>query len=221
MFWRKKQRQPERADGAGVGPVQPAPPVALPDLAEEQRPSVSTVPVAERARPAMPAKPLTIAGNFTLPDARRGAPEAEQAAAVFGKITSILMRSAPLDLLPLADLRWLVVPPIAAGSYAIVDAKAQESGASTPAAVVLWASVSAEVDRRLVSEVADPIRLAPAEWQSGSIIWLVQAVGEPQALKTLLEHLRHGRWKGQAVKYRVEAPDGRGTLGLMDCRERA
>lgn len=78
---------------------------------------------------------------------------------------------------------WLVVPAVTVGTYAVIDAQVKDSGASTPAAVALWATVSADVDRRMTASLAEPIRLQAQDWRSGNIPWLVEAIDEPHALR--------------------------------------
>ena len=69
------------------------------------------------------------------------------------QIIGVLLRSQHYRQYRLADLEWLVIPPVLAGQYRIGEVKTKE-GASMPAAIVLWAKVSPEVDARLAqSEV--------------------------------------------------------------------
>jgi hemolysin-activating ACP:hemolysin acyltransferase len=91
-------------------------------------------------------------------------------AAALGDIMSELLRSPQhrhafiSDL----DLEWLVLPALATGQLALAQGRSQGSGASAALAVLLWASVSDEVDARLSTNRDGPVRLRPAEWQSGS-----------------------------------------------------
>src|SRR4029079_4132083 len=109
-----------------------------------------------------------------------------QTSASFGQVVSVLMRSSQHKHLALTDLEWLVVPALTAGQFAVANMKSKEGGPSVPAAVVLWASVSPEVDQRLSANLSAPIRLRPDEWKSGDILWLIEAVGDGRLLSNFL-----------------------------------
>jgi hemolysin-activating ACP:hemolysin acyltransferase len=78
----------------------------------------------------------------------------------------------------LSDLRWLLVPPLRAGQYALLQAQSKSHGFTAAVAAVLWAKVSADVDKRLTEKLDTPIRLGPREWKSGDIFWLIEAIGD-------------------------------------------
>jgi hemolysin-activating ACP:hemolysin acyltransferase len=71
--------------------------------------------------------------------------------AAFGDAATVLMRSPHYKHYSLADLEWLVLPAIATGQFSLADARHRQIGLSAPVAVVLWASVSAEVDHKTFS----------------------------------------------------------------------
>jgi hemolysin-activating ACP:hemolysin acyltransferase len=87
----------------------------------------------------------------------------------FAQINSVLMRSPHYKHHTLTDLEWLV-PPLLTGQFSAAEAGPREGGARFPVAVVLWASVSVDVDKRLTENPAAPIRLRPDEWRSGNIL---------------------------------------------------
>ena len=107
---------------------------------------------------------------------------------------------APYKDMPLADLQWLVVPAIASGQFTLAEAQHAGNGMTAPVGVVLWARVSADVDQRLSSSTAHPVRLEPKDWTSGDILWLMEAVGEKQVVNALLTRLSETQWKGKQVK---------------------
>ena len=115
----------------------------------------------------------------------------------------------------LTDLQWLVLPAITNGTYAIADAQLQADGASTPAAVILWARVSPELDSQITANIAEPIRLWPEQWTSGSNLWIVQAVGAQSALQTLIGHVQRGPLAGQVVKFRTQDASGKYIVATM------
>lgn len=133
-------------------------------------------------------------------------PQEAQFAIAFTRIVSVLMRSQPYRQASLADLEWLVLPPIMAGQFAILDA--QIRGQAVPVAVALWAFVSPEVDQRLSQNLEHPIRLAPHEWRSGDVLWLVDAIGDGKALPQILASLQQTAFKGRDAKMRTVSATG-------------
>lgn len=121
----------------------------------------------------------------------------------FMQIITVLMRSSQYRHHTLGDLEWLVIPPLMSGQFSVA-----QKGASTPVAVALWASVSAEVDRRLSETLHLPIRLRPDEWRSGDILWLVDVVGDPLVVPKLRKQLVETVFKGREAKMRVRADNG-------------
>lgn len=132
----------------------------------------------------------------------------------FAHIIAVLMRDPNFRRMRLADLEWLVLPPVMAGQFKLAQAtsplgraKGQEGGVLVPVAVALWARVSAEIDKRLSEDLEKPARLRTSEWASGDNIWLMAAGGDPRAVPKLLEQLAGTVFKEQRVKMRVRGPD--------------
>ena len=65
-----------------------------------------------------------------------------------------------------------------------------------PVAVVLWASVSAEVDKKLMETEDASLQLKPEEWKSGDILWLVHAAGETRFVRQVVDELTKTTLKG-------------------------
>jgi hemolysin-activating ACP:hemolysin acyltransferase len=130
-------------------------------------------------------------------------------AVAFADIVGALMRSPSHKHLSLADVERLVVRPLRSGQYRVARAKPPKEGAAAPAAAVLWASVSPEVDKRLSENLSAPIRLRPDEWTSGEILWLVEAVGDPRLAARLLQDLNEKVLKDREVKMRAPGKDGK------------
>lgn len=102
----------------------------------------------------------------------------------------------------LADLEWLVVPPVLLGQCMTMDVNA--NGRLTPVAAAFWALVLEDVDKRLSESEMVPIRLRPDEWRSGDILWLVDVVGDARAFPASLRHLQDNVFKGRVVKMRKQ-----------------
>ena len=170
-------------------------------------------PASRAISTSTPSRATSNATTSALPGKRRQG--SARASLTFGQIISLLMRSAEYKHFSLADLEWLVVPPVRLGQCGVAEAKVQEDGFTVPVAAALWASVSAEVDRRLSSELERPIRLRPDEWRSGDILWLISAVGDARLIPQFLKQLERTAFKGREVKLRTRGRDGKTIVGLL------
>lgn len=141
-------------------------------------------------------------GALNAEEAQRRTAIAVRQSLAFAQIISVLMRSPIYKHYTLADLEWLVLPPLLTGQFSLAEVKAQTEGPTVAVAIALWASVSEEVDRRLCENLSAPIRLRPDEWRSGDILWLVDAVGDERVVRHFLTRLAETTFKGHSVKYR-------------------
>jgi hemolysin-activating ACP:hemolysin acyltransferase len=137
--------------------------------------------------------------------------------ATFGRIVSVLMRSAHYKHYSLSDLEWLVVPPMRLGQCAVMEATV--NGRQAPVAVALWASASDEVDKRLSEDLNIPIKLRPDEWRSGDVLWLIDAVGEANAIPHLLRQVQETAFKARDVKMRTVDANARPIVRLLNSTE--
>jgi len=135
-------------------------------------------------------------------------------AQTFAQIVAVLMRDANFRQMRLADLEWLVLPPVMAGQFRLAQApsphgrvKGQEGGVLVPVAVALWARVSAVIDKGLSENLDKAMRLKPGDWASGDNIWLMAVAGDQRAVPKFLEQLAETEFKGQRVKMRLRGPD--------------
>ena len=133
----------------------------------------------------------------------------------FGEIVSVFMRSPQFRTLPLTEVQALVVPAVVTGQFLIAEAQSKDKGFVTPVATALWASVSQEVDRRLSENLDQPFRLAPNEWKSGGIAWVIALAGDARVITPMLKQLQDTTLKGQPLKMRVKGKDGKTTVGMF------
>src|SRR5262245_61069473 len=142
--------------------------------------------------------------------------EARQArfAQSFAQIVAVLMRDPNFRKMRLADLEWLVLPPVMAGQFKLAQipspqghVKGKEGGVLVPVAVALWARVSAAIDKGLSENLDKAVRLGPGDWASGDNIWLMAVAGDQRAVPRFIEELAKTEFKGQRVKMRVRGPD--------------
>jgi len=146
---------------------------------------------------------------------RRRAQFSQRISAAFGDVVSILMRTRAFKHHTLADLEWMVVPALTTGQFSLAQAQSKAHGAMAAVGVVLWASVSDEVDQRLSQSSQGPTRLRPDEWRSGTHIWVVDGIGDRRVIAAQLKKLRDNEWKGQTVKIKVRGQDGAPTVRVL------
>ena len=150
----------------------------------------------------------------------------------FSQVIAVLMRDPAFRQMRLADLEWLVIPPLMCGQYKLAQApvqqtmgqkpdaaKPQQGGMLVPVAVGLWARVSPQVDKRLAETLDKNVRLRPSEWTSGEHLWLMAAAGDPRAVPRFVEQLVKTEFKGKQLKMRLRGSDGKiavKTIGAAD-----
>lgn len=150
------------------------------------------------------------------PGARADSPTRLRSQTVtLGSVMSILMRSAEYRKVTLGEIEALIAPPLGFDQVAIAEARDAKSGAIAPVALVLWASVSAEVDARLGDVSVERPRLTPGDWQSGDIPWIIAIAGNKAAAGKLLEQLIKARFAETPPKIRVKKKDGTSAIGFV------
>ncbi len=154
--------------------------------------------------------------------------------ASFGEMVTLLMKSPHYRHYNLADLEWLLIPPLMTNQFLMVEARvkvpvsedgeavtkdtgadvfqeqdqSQFSGVRIPVGMALWAKVSSEVDAKLSQNLDRPIKLRPDEWRSGEINWLVEIIGDQKIMGSLYEKLKQNVFKSQAFKARAQNNKG-------------
>lgn len=201
MFFRSKNGKESAQPVSGQPDKTPAPPA-------EAAASNATAPTAAPASAVDKALPLE--------ELKKRAEASRHLAASVGEIVGLMMRSPRHRDRKLSDLRWLVLPAIRAGQYALIQAQSKSHGFTAPVAAVLWARVSVDVDKRLSEKLDEPIRLGPREWRSGDIHWLVDAIGDDRGVAALVQRLRDKEWKDKVVKARVTNAKGEVKLRLIE-----
>lgn len=164
--------------------------------------------------------PETDIGNGAPPQARARGPAqdkdavaklaAVQKSIAFTQIVSLMIRSPQHRAYTLSDLEWLFLPALKRNQFKIAEAKINNM--NVPAGFLLWASVSPEVDKRLTDNSGTLIRLNPEEWTSGNILWLIETVGDPRAMRPLLKAFRDEQPNGRSAKVRITSTDGKQTV---------
>ena len=120
-------------------------------------------------------------------------------AQVLGEIVWLLSQSPTHRQLFISDLEWFCMPAILLEQFRMFH------GTDRPAAVVLWAKVSDEIDQRMR---AGGTRLRADEWRSGPNHWLVEVVAPFGAEAEILTDLRKSIFQGIGFKFHRRAADG-------------
>ena len=148
-------------------------------------------------------------GNETEPTLvpASSAPDANQRARVatstFGEIVALLSFSPVFKHLSLGDLEWLVIPALATNQVTVVRGKLKDQHAlMVPIGLALWAHVSEEVNKKLGAQQQAnmPFRLAPQEWKSGEIPWLLAVLAPKDLTQALVKKLEDSVFKDKIYK---------------------
>jgi len=99
-----------------------------------------------------------------------------------------------------ADLQGFCITPLLRDRIAIASAEPKDSeqrGDSLTApllGIAIWASVSLEVDKKIREQAGAgifPVKLAPNDWTSGDIIWLLDVIAPtPKIATTVIANFR-------------------------------
>lgn len=215
MFFGSKKSDASKPPAAAPQPAQATPTPAAP-AASAPPPAPVPAPAPVLAETAAPEAP-----QLSEEELRKRAAASKLVSASFGEIVSVLMRSEHYKQYSLQDLEWLVVPAVLSNQFLLAEARAKGNGFTAPVGVVLWASVSAEVDQRLTANIAQPMRLKPEDWRSGDILWLVDAVGPAKLIGSMLQQLHTKVFKGRQVKLRAQGQDGKPAVRTMELKPQA
>lgn len=171
------------------------------------------------------ARSVSAGGLSKAPEAAKPVPSEDQLrkmavaykalASTFGEIVTLLMRSPQYKDLSIADMEWLVLPALRTGQFSLANVQSRTNGSTAPVALVLWACVSDEVDKRLSTALKPIPPLEPQEWKSGGIIWVIAAVGDRRILRDMLQRLQEKDWARKPAKVIALAKDGKPTVATL------
>lgn len=117
---------------------------------------------------------------------------------------SALLSFSPIfKHLSLGDLEWLVIPALATNQVTTVRGKLKnQQGLTIPLGLALWAHVSEDVDIKLEAQQQAniPFRLAPHEWKSGEIPWLLAVLAPKEVTNALVNKLEATVFKDKHYK---------------------
>ena len=161
-------------------------------------------------------------GKIDGSEIARGAESAYPSASVadvsasIGGIALVYSRSPVQKHYALADIDWLILPPVLNGQFHVVEAENDLTGLREPIAAATWAFVSPEVDARLSADFSHRIRLRPDEWKCGEIGWIVEWAGDPRGVSAALGWLKAGPFKGRNAKIVLRDLGGQARIATLD-----
>lgn len=177
----------------------------------DQKPVTGAAKKAAKSNGAAPNGAAKSAA-MTQEEVQNSLARSRRTLASLGELVAVMMSSPQHQNMTLAQLRKFVGPAIATGQYLVASAHNKLRGAATPVAAVVWANVSADVDRRLGENLDQPLTLKAEEWTSGQIPWLVAAVGDQRMIQHLVATVQQKSLKGRTLKARVTGDDGKPTV---------
>lgn len=119
---------------------------------------------------------------------------------VMGEITWLLTQSPIHKNMFIGDLEWFVMPAILTEQFRIWNGPE-----GTPAAFITFAFVSEDTDSRLK---AGAQKLAPHEWQSGDILWLMELVAPFGGVDEIMLDLVNNAFKDQEFRFHTVNSNG-------------
>lgn len=144
-----------------------------------------------------------------------GAAASKLISAAIGDVAVVYSRSPAHKHYSLADIEWMILPAVLTGQVYVAEAQDKATGHRAPVAVVLWANISAETDKRLTADAGQKLRLRPDEWKSGDILWIVDVAGDPRAIVAALKALLEGPFKTRDVKVVSAHPQSGSSVELL------
>ena len=119
---------------------------------------------------------------------------------VLGEITWLLSQSPVHKNLFIADLEWMIMPPVLLEQFRLFY------GPDSPGAVAIWATVSEETNARLEGGAS---KLRQDEWAGGDIPWLIELITPFGAQEEVLKDLETSVFNGKPFKLHTTTPQGR------------
>jgi cytolysin-activating lysine-acyltransferase len=116
-----------------------------------------------------------------------------------GQVLLAMMDLPRYKHISLADFSHLVVNPLLRNRVAIAHKSVTENGQTkvdeeTIAGIAIWATVSPAVDAKIAEQTKAgvfPLRLAPEDWTSGDLPWLIDVIaGHRQQVTSVLANFR-------------------------------
>lgn len=106
----------------------------------------------------------------------------------------------------IADIEWMLVPPVATGQFRLWRNEGLPVGFAT------WALLSDEAEKRILE--GGIRRLAPNDWNSGENVWLMDVIAPFGGREEAVREIKEQVFPGKTVKALQAAPDGAGVVAV-------
>jgi len=150
----------------------------------------------------MTSKPKTHENNDKKDNKKIEVPAFIAIESALGALSILSMKSQSHRYVFTGDYEWLFLPPIALKQFVLFRNNKNE-----PIAFVSWASVSAEVEKRISSGIT---KLQPKDWNSGDKIYIMDIVSPFASQKEILIELNQNQLKDKEVRVLSPKKDGNG-----------
>ena len=110
---------------------------------------------------------------------------------IFGQAVWLMTQSPAHRNFFLSDLEWMVMPALLLRQFRIFPGKNQ------PIGIALWARITEETEKRLMSGNA---RLAPQDWAAGDRLWLLELIAPFGHHDVMIKDLCDTVFAGQTFK---------------------
>jgi|SRR5215472_5010920 len=144
--------------------------------------------------------------NNARPEASSSGSSVPSNDAALGHAVWLMMNMPQYRHVFLADLEWMVLPPVMLGQYRLFRA------GNRVVAFAAWAYLSEAAEARL--QGPNP-RLAPAEWKGGDRLWLIDLHAPFGHQEAALKELRETALKGRRFKMHRWTPQGRQLVEIV------
>lgn len=162
----------------------------------------AAAPAASAAEPVATTTPAAANGAATPSGIAR---QPSGPGEVLGDVAWLMTHSPMHKHLFIADLEWLVLPPVMAKQFRIFR------NGSRPVAFACWAYLDEEAEKRLLS--GQP-RLRPGDWRTGERAWLIDVVAPFGGVGDVLANLKQTNFKDQPLMALRPQPDGKGMAAF-------
>jgi cytolysin-activating lysine-acyltransferase len=114
-----------------------------------------------------------------------------------GPILLLYMQSPHRRYNFVADLEWLLMPPLIRGQCKLYMKQ------NYPISFASWAFMSKEAEKRLLGNGG---RLRPGDWQSGDRLWIIDLVAPYGGVEDMLRDLRRNEFPDRTIRLVVPDP---------------
>ena len=173
-------------------------------MAEATEKSNPQESAAEKTGSTTEVEENILSGDESAVEAAQELPDPSVIAAanqVLGQISWLMMRSPTHRHLFLADLEWLLMPPLLMRQFRIFRQN------QIPVGFVSWARMSEDAEKRFME---NGHRLRPGDWNSGDHPWIVDVVTPFGGAPRMLRSIRETVFPDEEVKLLARTGNGAG-----------